>query len=117
MPHSRIIRISNGHAKTGEYPFDLVVGIRRDLTDKDLWMVRLIEILPGDLELFEKFLAFSNAGENDVYVLIRRQTREPDHVFGKVEYLHGLTHIEDEYLAAGSESAGLQHELRRLRNS
>src|SRR5688500_17353501 len=95
--------------------FDIVLRISRDLSDEDLRMIGLVEILAGDLELFEQLLAFANTGEDDVNVFVRCQPGKSDHVFGEVDDLHGFAHVEDKYLSARTKSAGLQDELRRLR--
>src|SRR5687767_579753 len=94
LPHATFIRVDHRRAKTADDPFDFFIGVSGDLADKDLRMIGLVQILAGDLQLLEKFLALSHTGENYIDVLVRRQTREADHVFGECEDLDGLAHVE-----------------------
>ena len=68
----RLVGIGNGRSECANDALDFFIRVFRDLSNKNFRMVRLIEILTRDLELFEKLFAFSHAGENDIDVFIRR---------------------------------------------
>src|SRR5258706_2701895 len=65
--------------------------------------------------LLEEFLSRTQSREDDFYIVFR-QPRETDHVAREIDDAHRFAHVEHENLAAGTHGAGLQHQLRRLRN-
>ena len=66
---------------------------------------------------FIELFTGTESGEFDLDVFIWDVAGHTDHVFGKVEDLHGLSHIEDEDLAALGIGSSLKHKSYRFRNS
>src|SRR5262249_4476713 len=79
-------------------------------------MVGLADALARRTELLRELLTGAQAGEADVDVLVGSVAREPDHVDREIEHAHGLTHVEEEDLAAPAADAGMEDEMDRLRN-
>ena len=67
-------------------------------------------------DFFVKFFTRSQTGKFYLDIFIRNVAGHTDHVFGKVEDLHGLTHVEDENLATFGISASLKNEANCFRN-
>src|SRR6266550_2338716 len=67
-------------------------------------------------ELLVELLAGARADELDRDLAPGLLAREPDHVAREVEDPHRLAHVENEDLAATADRAGLDDELRRLRD-
>ena len=81
----------------------------------------MYKIIRGRLEslfvheqLLVELFARTQTGEFYINVLIGRIARKPDNILREVDYLHGLAHIEHEYLAASCRSTRLKNKRHRL---
>src|SRR3989344_1732276 len=90
----------------------VVVGF----ADKYLFPLRGARTLFRGQEFLEYLLAGSDAGHDYGDLLVRFIARKADELVREVDDLHGLAHVENEYLAARANRARLHHEERRLGN-
>ena len=88
-----------------------VVGVFTHLGNHDLWMMCWLGILFGGKEFLEEFLAIAKTGEFYLHIL---GSREGYHAFGKIDYLDGFAHVEDEDLASLTHSTGFEHKTTSL---
>src|SRR5690606_36892800 len=84
--------------------------------DHDLFVVGGHGVLALTEEFFEEFFAVAEAGEDDVDVLAGFESGEKNHLLREVEYADGLSHVEEEDLAAVAHDRGFEDELTRLGN-
>ena len=67
-------------------------------------------------QLFVELLAGPQSRELDVNIFRIAQPREHDHVFGEVDDLHRIAHIEDQHISRRADSPSLDDQLDRFGN-
>src|SRR5688572_6633145 len=82
----------------------------------DLGVVGWYGILFIGQEFFLDLFTGSEARKYDLYILSQCKPCELDHLLGEVNYLHGITHVEDIDLSSFAHITGFQHELACLGN-
>ena len=81
------------------------VRVFADFGYHDFRVVRRFGVLFGGEEFFIEFLAVAESGEFNLDVL---GSREGNHALGKVDYLDGFAHVEDEDFTAMTHGASFK---------
>ena len=94
-----------------ELCFDFILLERTVVLDEDEAVVGLVEVFGLDQKLLVEFFAGAQAGFHDFDAL---GAHEADHVFGKVQDLHGLAHVKHEQFAVPGHGPRREHQLAGL---
>ena len=107
--------IGDGGREFGEDGLEVGEGVLRAVAgDENFLVAARVGALFRGQNLLEEFFAGAQAGELDVYVLVGFEAVEADQLFGDVNDMHRLAHVEDEDLPALPQNGCLKHQRHRL---
>ena len=89
---------------------------RRLPFDKDLAVLRLLNVPAGNQQLLVQLFAGPQPRLYNVNVPIRHIPGESDHIFRQIQNFYRLSHIQNKQLVLPGHGAGLQHQLCSFRN-